>query len=263
MDDLFKAALVQTNISWKNPKENLLHFQELIENCKNSPQLFVLPEMFTTGFLSDPAAFAEPMDGPAVTWMLLMAGKTGSYIAGSLIIRDDGKFFNRFVFASPDGRLQHYDKRHLFRIKNEEVHYQNGNQRKVIIIDNWRICPMICYDLRFPVWSRSRNDYDVLVYTANWPQVRMNVWEVLLQARAIENLSYCIGVNRTGLDGNGIKYNGGSRAIDFMGEIVTELQPGFKGIEIVELSRQKLEQFRNDFPVHKDADKFRIEESQL
>ncbi|MFO7658320.1 MAG: amidohydrolase [Bacteroidales bacterium] len=259
MNDQFKAGLVQTTVAWKKPKDNLLHFQELIENCKTSPDLFILPEMFTTGFLNEPSAFAEPMNGPSVTWMSQIAVKHGVYIAGSLIISDSGKYFNRFVIASPQSKFQYYDKRHLFRMNGEESLYNSGYQRSVFNIGNWRICPMVCYDLRFPVWSRNRNDYDILIYTANWPQVRINVWKILLQARAIENLSYCIGVNRTGVDGNGISYNGQSRAVDFKGKILAELQSDFNGIEIVELSKQKLEQFRGDFPAQNDADRFYIE----
>ena len=174
--------------------------------------------MFSTGFSMDAAALAEDMDGPTIGWMREEAAAMGCVLAGSLIVREGGRHFNRLVWARPDGTLAHYDKRHLFRMAGEQQHYAAGDRRLVVEIKGWRVCPMVCYDLRFPVWSRNRGDYDLLLYVANWPARRAHAWSALLRARAIENLSYVVGVNRIGRDGNGTSYAGDSVALDFLGQ---------------------------------------------
>lgn len=258
MNETFKVAFVQTDIYWEKPSENILNLQKLLEALPSPANLVVFPEMFTTGFLSNPVELAEFIDGKSVTWMKNVAGMMNLYLAGSLIIREDNNYYNRFILACPDGTIQYYNKRHLFTINSEESLYKQGYERKIFKIGKWRICPQICYDLRFPVWSRNRNDYDLLIYSANWPEARQDVWRTLLKARAIENLSYCIGVNRIGKDGNGISYIGESMALDYKGKVLNDVIHGFNGIKIVELSLTELHKFRNNFPVYKDADNFKI-----
>jgi predicted amidohydrolase len=176
-----------------------------------------------------------------------------------MIIKEDNEFFNRFIFATPDGNIRFYDKRHLFRMGDEESGYQHGSERRIFKYGNWRICPQICYDLRFPVWSRNRDDYDLLVYAANWPEPRRDVWNTLLRARAIENLSYCIGVNRVGTDGHGISYVGESMVVDGKGRILNDLIIGSEDVIYAKISLTELRKLRNDFPAHKDADNFLLE----
>lgn len=259
MNDLLKVALVQSNIHWENSGANLQKFQELLTGMTLNPDLIVLPEMFTTGFSDNPEPHAQEMTGESVSWMLQLAGELNSSLAGSLIMKENNDYYNRFVFATPWGHIQHYDKRHLFRMGNEESHYQNGGERKIFKYGNWRICPQICYDLRFPVWSRNRDDYDLLIYVANWPEPRRDVWKTLLKARAIENLSYCIGVNRVGTDGRGVSYVGESMIVNGKGQILNDLKAGSEDIIYTEISLSALRKLRNDFPAHKDADNFQLE----
>jgi len=257
MNNHLRVTMVQTELAWQDPAANrhrlAAHFRGLLGHT----DLVVLPEMFSTGFSMDAQSLAEDMDGPTVGWMREEAAALGCVIAGSLIIREQGRCYNRLVWARPDGTTGHYDKRHLFRIASEQDHYAPGARREVLEVKGWRVCPMICYDLRFPVWSRSRDDYDLLLYVANWPQRRAHAWSTLLKARAIENLSYVVGVNRIGKDGNGATYAGDSVALDFLGQPLSS-EGGGDRVETAVLDLESLHAYRQSFPAHLDADRFEL-----
>lgn len=253
-----QVALIQPDIVWKSPRENLLKYSEMLTALDDPVDLIVLPEMFPTGFCTEPEGLAERMDGDTVRWMKRTAESLQCAVAGSLIIRDNRRFFNRLIFIDPFGNLTWYDKRHLFRMGGEEVKFSAGKNRLIVPLKGWRICFQICYDLRFPVWSRNRDNYDVLVYVSNWPAARSDVWHTLLRARAIENQSYVIGVNRTGTDGNGISYIGESMVIHPKGNISGEIKVSEAPVKTVTLSREELRDFRKKFPVWKDRDEFEI-----
>jgi len=257
MSTHLRVTLVQTELAWQDPAANrhrlAAHFRGLVGHT----DLVVLPEMFSTGFSMAAAELAEAMDGPTVDWMREEAAALGCVIAGSLIVRDGGRCYNRLVWARPDGSLEHYDKRHLFRLAGEQEHYAAGSHRLVVTLKGWRVCPMVCYDLRFPVWSRSRGDYDLLLYVANWPQRRALAWSTLLRARAIENQSYVVGVNRIGKDGNGTTYVGDSVAVDFLGQPLSS-EGGGDRVETAVLDLESLRANRESFPAHLDADRFEL-----
>jgi predicted amidohydrolase len=257
MNPHLRVTLVQTELAWQDPPANrrslAAHFGGLVGHT----DLIVLPEMFSTGFTMDAESLAEEMDGPTVGWMREEAAALGFVITGSLIVRERGRCHNRLVWVRPDGSVQHYDKRHLFRMAKEEQHYAAGDRRVVFEIKGWRVCPMVCYDLRFPVWSRSRDDYDLLLYVANWPARRAHAWSTLLRARAIENLSYVVGVNRVGSDGNGATYAGDSVAVDFLGQPLTSVGGGDR-VETAVLDLETLRAYRRDFPAQLDADRFEL-----
>jgi predicted amidohydrolase len=254
-----KVTIVQADLAWHDAKANLAKFSKAIEAIDQATDLIVLPEMFTTGFTMNAAANAESMGGVAIEHMAKWAANTDAAVCGSLIIKDASQFFNRFVFVRPDGTVEHYDKRHLFRLAGEVAHYSSGDQAVVIAWRKWRLCPMVCYDLRFPVWSRHRPDlnYDLLLYVANWPGRRHHAWKTLLRARAIENLSYVAGVNRIGSDGNDLPYVGGSAVIDYLGHELVDLGERV-GLATVTLDKRALQTFRTKFPFHVDADAFSI-----
>jgi predicted amidohydrolase len=213
--------------------------------------------MFTTGFSMQAAELAEDMEGPSVEWLRTMAARLGAVVAGSLIVADGG-YRNRLLWARPDGTLAAYDKRHLFRMAREHEHYTAGEERVVVDLYGWRVLPLVCYDLRFPVWSRSRDDYDLALYVANWPAARRYAWSTLLRARAIENLCYVVGVNRVGADGAGIDYAGDSVALDPRGRPLAELGDAAVVTQVT-LSADALREHRRRFPAHLDADAFRLE----
>jgi omega-amidase len=251
------VVIVQSDLLWHEPRANLEHFSGLLAKLAQATDLVVLPEMFSTGFTMHAEAHAERMDGRSVSWMIEAARRSGAAICGSLIIEDGGRYFNRFLLVRPGGDVEHYDKRHLFRLAGEHEHYAAGPAIRTFELNGWRIRPMVCYDLRFPVWSRSRDDYDLLVYVANWPDRRHQAWETLLRARAIENLSFVAGVNRIGIDGNGIRYLGGSAVIDYLGNYLAS--PGkAPGIFSATLDMNALLEFRENFPFHLDADNFAL-----
>lgn len=250
--------LVQADVKWQDIEGNLKMFDQIIDESSNGCDLVVLPEMFTTGFSMEPDKLAETMNGKAVSWITSKAKEANTAIIGSVIIEDNGKYFNRLLFALPSGELKTYDKRHLFRMGDEHNHYSGGNERLIVEYKGWRICPLICYDLRFPVWSRNINDYDLLIYIASWPSVRSFPWRTLLVARAIENQCYVVGVNRVGVDGTGLAYTGDSAVINARGEYLTGLVPGEKSTAHAQLSWRELSHFREKFPVMLDGDKFRI-----
>jgi predicted amidohydrolase len=203
------------------------------------------------------AANSEPGDGESAHWLQNMAAKHEVCLCGSVVIREDDRYYNRLFWASPDGQLQHYDKRHLFRMAGEHLKYAAGQERLIVTLGEWRICPLVCYDLRFPVWSRNLNDYDLLLYVANWPAPRRSAWTTLLPARAVENLCYCAGVNRTGKDGNDVQYSGDSMVADYLGNIVHDAGDQ-QGALSATLSMEKLVRYRKKFAAWKDADKFQI-----
>lgn len=252
------VSIVQAELHWHDADKNLDQFAATIESIDNTTDLIVLPEMFTSGFTMDAAANAEPMDGRTIAWMRDMAVFAQASVCGSLIIEEDGRFYNRFIYMPPQGDLRYYDKRHLFRLADEQRHYSPGDEHTTFELNGFRICPMICYDLRFPVWSRNQDNYDVLIYVANWPNRRQFAWDTLLRARAIENLSYVVGVNRNGLDGNDLPYSGGSCIVDFLGADLANLQDR-NGVASATLDKKALMDFRERFAFDKDADAFSID----
>lgn len=255
------VAIVQAELAWHDPAANRAAFDARIDALDGPPQLIVLPEMFATGFTMDAPGQAESMDGPAVAWLSATAKRTGAAVCGSLVIEDRGRHYNRFVLAQADGSLAAtYDKRHLFRLAGEGEHYAAGRDLVTIRVGDWRLRPMVCYDLRFPVWSRRRrdDDFDLLVYVANWPSPRHHAWETLLRARAIENQCYVVGVNRIGTDGNDVPYAGGSAVVDYLGQDLVNLRDRADSA-VVELDAAQLEKFRDRFPFAVDADRFEIE----
>jgi predicted amidohydrolase len=251
------VTIVQSDLHWHDAPRNRENFAAVIEALEGPTDLIVLPEMFTTGFSMDAPALAEQMDGDTVRWMQDTAAIKNSAICGSLIISERDRFFNRFICAKPDGTITSYDKRHLFRLADEHNHYSHGNSIQTFELKGFRICPMICYDLRFPAWSRNRGSYDLLLYVANWPSKRHNAWATLLRARAIENLSYVAGVNRVGRDGNNLPYIGGSATIDYLGTDLADLGER-EGTATATLDLVELQRFRERFAFHKDADEFSI-----
>lgn len=256
MRDL-NLTLIQADLHWQNPAANYALYDELIDESGGSSDLIVLPEMFTTGFTMNAADNFEDINGPSTDWLLATASRTGAAICGSLIIRDAEQFYNRLLWATPAGELHTYDKRHLFRMADEQEHYSAGNEKIIVTLGDWRICPLICYDLRFPVWSRNQNDYDLLLYVANWPAPRRAAWETLIPARAVENLCYAVGVNRVGKDGNGVEYVGNSMVTDFLGH-PTLTTDANAGAFTTTISLDKLDRYRQKFPAWKDADAFSL-----
>lgn len=252
-----KIALVQTDIYWKNIEANLAMLEEKLWQITEPIDLIVLPEMFQTGFTMDVDDVAEPMNLTTFKWMKQMAAQKKSVVTGSYIVKEKGKVFNRLIWMQPDGQFQTYDKRHLFRMANEDEDFSMGMERLIVELKGWKICPMICYDLRFPVWSRNRNqEYDLLLYVANWPASRAHIWDTLLQARSIENLAYSIGVNRVGKDGKEIDYVGHTGAYSPKGETLTFSEQ--EETILLDLSLDDLNAFRERFPAHLDADDFEV-----
>lgn len=252
-----KLALVQTTLVWHDAKANRERFEALLESARGA-DVVILPEMFTTGFSMDSDALAEAEEGETYAWLREQAGKLDAVVCGSVIIRAaDGSHRNRLLWARPDGEVQHYDKRHLFRMAGEHKHYTPGEQQVLLEWKGWRIRPLVCYDLRFPVWSRDAQGTDLLLYTANWPAARRQHWNRLLPARAIENLCYVAAVNRVGEDGKGHAYSGDSQVLDFQGDSL--LAAGSAGgVFHVALSAAELAAYRERFPAYLDADQFDI-----
>ena len=254
-----KVALIQSPLVWENPTANRNHFEEKINAIAEKVDLIVLPEMFTTGFTLNPEAVAETMEGETIQWLQLVAKVKNSAITGSLIIKEKNNYYNRLVFVFPSGEIQFYDKRHLFTLAGEDKVYTSGNKKWIVDYLGWKICPLICYDLRFPVFARNIEDYDVLIYVANWPKPRINAWDILLKARSVENMCYTIGLNRTGLDDNNLEYVGHSQTVDFLGNYILEPQE-FVGVFIVELNKEKLLETRNKLGFLNDRDSFELKD---
>ncbi len=252
-------TLVQADLHWHDAAANRAAFDALLGAHAEPTDLIVLPEMFTTGFSMDAAAQAEGMNGPTVAWLRATAARHNAVVTGSVIIREGENYHNRLLWVRPDGTLAHYDKRHLFTFADEHRTYTAGRAPLVEEWRGWRICPLICYDLRFPVWSRNpaARPYDLLLYVANWPAVRRGPWQVLLQARALENLAYAVGVNRVGTDGLGHAYAGDSALLDMRGQYLAEAGAAV-GCLTRTLSRQDLREFREKFPALQDGDAFAL-----
>lgn len=249
-------TLIQSDLVWEDKVANLHHFEQLIGKITGPKHIVVLPEMFSTGFSMAPERLAETMDGSTVQWMAAMAIKYRCILTGSAMIEEEGKYYNRMLWVQPDGQIAHYDKRHLFAYGGEDEHYTPGERRLIVSVNGWRINLLICYDLRFPVWARNKNaDYDVLIYVANWPEARSLAWKTLLQARAIENMSYVIGVNRVGTDGKGLNYSGDSSAFGPLGELIWQ-ESNSAATHTVTLDKDVLTDVRTRLPFLKDADNF-------
>ncbi|GAB3926838.1 amidohydrolase [Larkinella terrae] len=255
---MLHLTLLQTPLHWENPTANRAMLEEKIFALPEKTDLIVLPEMFTTGFTMNAAPLAEPMNLTTFRWLKQMAAQSGAVVTGSYIVQEKGQFYNRLIWMEPDGSFDVYDKRHLFRMAEEDRTYTAGAKRLIKSWKGWNICPLICYDLRFPVWSRNTDlDYDLLLYVANWPAPRSLAWNALLQARAIENLAYVAGVNRVGEDGNGHQYAGDSSLIDPKGEVIFR-QRDMETVFQTNLSLEDLRAYRERFPANRDADAFQI-----
>ena len=259
INQLLNIVLIQTCLEWEDVQVNLIRFQGLFAKLPLDIDLVVLPEMFSTGFSVNLPSLAETMEGPTIKWMKEQAGVLRAVIAGSLIIKENGAIFNRFVFVRPEQSVEYYDKRHLFSMGDEKQNFIAGCERKIITVKSFRILPQICYDLRFPVFSRNRLDYDLMINCANWPATRRDTWLTLLKARAIENQAYVAGVNRVGEDANGIKYSGNSCIFDFRGtEVCLSSVSDREEILFARLNKDVSDHYRSSFPVLSDADDFVI-----
>lgn len=254
-----KISIVQTDIAWENEQENLRMLREKLHALRGTTEIVVLPEMFSTGFTMKSRELAEPVSGITVRILKELAADFQLALCGSFICSERSNYYNRAFFITPEGEEFYYDKRHLFRMGNEAEDFSAGNNKLIISYRGWNICLLVCYDLRFPVWSRNvNNEYDLLIYMASWPQARRLAWDTLLCARALENMCYVCGVNRIGVDGNKLIYNGGSVVFSAKGEVLASVPDGEEGIETVSLSLISLQQLRDKFPVWKDADAFRL-----
>jgi len=257
-----RLTIIQTNLHWEDPEANRKMFSTKFANLINKTDLIVIPEMFTTGFSMRSKEFAETMDGPTVSWLKESANKIGAVITGSMIIREGENFFNRLLWVNPNGEIIHYDKKHLFTLSGEQKHYMAGTERVLIEYLGWKICPLICYDLRFPVWSRNTENYDLLLYVASWPDRRREAWQTLLKARAIENQCYTIGVNRVGEDGSKLRYVGDSTLIDFAGKSLLAAE-SIEGEFTMEISLSERKDFINKLPFLADRDDFTLKSNKL
>lgn len=257
MKDL-KVTIIQANLVWENALQNRSNFETKISTVSEKTDLIVLPEMFTTGFSMHPKFLAETMNGDSVNWMVHLANKNGVAICGSLIIEENRQFYNRFLFVTPNGKIHTYNKRHLFTLAGEQHQYTAGNELNIIEYKGWKICPQVCYDLRFPVWSRNTQNYDLLIYVANWPKQRIKAWNTLLQARSIENMSYTIGVNRVGIDQNGNEYSGNSKVISYLGEELSHTYLNQESIHTITLNKSEQETTREKFGFLNDQDAFTL-----
>ena len=258
MSNRLKLALVQTNLFWENPIKNRDVFSKKINAIKQNVDLIILPEMFTTGFTMNPELLAEDMKGKTVSWMLEMAKSKKAAIVGSFVASEGSDYYNRLLFAHPNGNLDYYDKRHTFTLAGENNVYKAGNKRVIVQYKGWKICPLICYDLRFPVWSRNTEDYDILLYIANWPTPRISAWDSLLKARAIENMCYSVGVNRVGTDANKHDYSGHSACYNVLGEKISNFKPHEEDIQVVELSKNHITSIREKLKFLEDRDRFNL-----
>jgi omega-amidase len=248
-----KIAIIQTQLFWENPSENRKHFEQKLNSISENVDIIVLPEMFTSGFTMSPELVAETMSGETIRLLKTLAEAKNCAITGSLVISENNNFYNRLVFVFPDGNVEFYDKKHLFTLAGEDKVYESGSQKKIIEFRDFKICLQICYDLRFPTFARNKEDYDVLIYVANWPKTRINAWDILLKARAVENMCYAVGVNRIGADNNNLEYIGHSQVIDYLGNNLIEPQKE-EGVFITNLNKLELLETRNKLGFLKDRD---------
>ncbi len=257
MEDL-KVTLLQTPLHWESVEKNISMFDELLNSITEQTDLIILPEMFSTGFTMN-TSIAEVMTGKSLQWLKEKAKEKNCVITGSLMISENGKNYNRLIWMQPDGNFQTYDKRHLFRMANEQSHFTAGDKKLIATLKGWKICPLICYDLRFPVWSRNKNlDYDVLIFVANWPARRSLAWSTLIPARAVENQSYVVAVNRIGSDRHDVDYSGDSVAYNPLGEKLSTIKQNENKHETITLSWKFLQEYREKFPAAMDADDFEL-----
>lgn len=259
MQNELKIALIQADLVWENPSENRTNLETHINSIKDPIDLIVLPEMFTTGFTMEPNGLAEAMNGDTVSWMKDIAKQKQTAIVGSMIISENELLYNRLIFVHPDGNLDTYNKKHTFTLAGEHKVYESGKTNTLISYKGWKIRPLICYDLRFPVWARNVDSYDILLYVANWPSVRISAWDTLLKARAIENMSYTIGVNRVGFDGNNHEYPGHSGVYDVLGNRLDEIPEKKEAVGIVTLNKSHVSKYRNKLGFLNDKDIFNLE----
>ncbi len=253
-----RFTLVQTDLVWQNPTQNRANLSQLLEPLSQQTDVIILPEMFTTGFTMQAETHAEVFAGETLAWLQAQAARLQAALVGSVAMLADGHYVNRLLWVAPNGEVQFYDKRHLFRMGDEVNHYTAGQERKTFHYRGWRILPQVCYDLRFPVFMRNRHDYDLAVIVANWPAARRKPWRTLLQARAIENQSYVIGVNRIGVDGMNLPYSGDSLAVDFKGELLVDEPVNEPFVKTVSLDLTALQTFKQQFPAWMDADEFQL-----
>ncbi|MCF6181261.1 amidohydrolase [Lutibacter sp.] len=254
-----KVAFIQSDLVWHNAEENRNNFSQKINHINEEVDLIILPEMFTTGFSMHPKNISENVNGKTINWMKKVASSKNTAITGSIIIEENDSYFNRLLFVHPSGKIETYNKRHLFSLAGEEKVYTAGTKKKIFNLKGWKICPQICYDLRFPVFSRNTEDYDLLFYIANWPNQRIIAWDALLKARAIENMSYVIGVNRVGKDANNFEYSGHSVAFDGLGELIGNVIPYKEETIIVNLNKEELFATRKKLNFLSDKDNFTLQ----
>ena len=252
-----KVAIIQSNLIWEEPETNRASFLKKIDEIKEEVDLIVLPEMFTSGFTMNPISVAESMDGETVFWLKSIAKNRNCAIVGSVVIKEDENYFNRCLFVFPTGEVSTYDKRHLFTLSGEDRTYKAGKSKTIVLFRGFKICPLICYDLRFPVFSRNDQEYDLLLYVANWPEIRINAWDILLSARSVENQCFTVGVNRIGTDPNQRTYNGHSQAVDFLGNYLLAPQEE-AGVFIITLDKNKMLQTREKLDFLSDRDSFTL-----
>ena len=251
-------SIIQSHLHWEDPIANRTLFTDKIDSIDQSTDLIVLPEMFTTGFSMNATNLAESHEGKTLEWMQQIARAREAAITGSIIVSQDGNFYNRLFFVFPDGSYDYYDKKHTFTLAGEHRIYTAGTKKLLVDFHGWKICPLICYDLRFPVWARNTEDYDLLIYVANWPKKRIKAWDTLLQARAIENMSYCVGVNRVGPDGNDHEYVGHSAVYDLLGNQISNLTNDREFVETIHLSKDHIESTRKQLQFLGDRDNFSL-----
>ncbi|MCO6161536.1 nitrilase family protein [Flavobacterium sp. NRK F7] len=252
-----RIAIFQTALIWQQPENNRNLIEKYLHTCKETFDLLILPEMFTTGFTMTPSEIAESMNGITIQWLKNLAREKKIAVTGSLIIKEQEQFYNRLVFIFPNGTLEWYDKRHLFSLAGEEKVYTKGREKRIIEYKGWKICPLICYDLRFPVFSRNIESYDLLIYVANWPKPRINAWNTLLKARAIENMVYTVGVNRIGNDANQLEYTGSSQVVDYLGNEILNAQEN-QGVFVVEIDKENMLETRKKLNFLNDRDVFEL-----
>ncbi len=253
MKETLDICLLQCDLHWEDPEKNRKQIETYLAGVSHV-DLILLPELFTTAFSVESTHLAEAMDGLTVSWMKSVSEKNGAALCGSIMVKENGQIYNRLLWVEPNGRILHYDKRHLFGLCNEDSHFTAGSSRLVVDYKGWKICPLICYDLRFPVFSRNDVDYDLLLFVANWPVSRIDVWDVLLKARAIENLAYVVGVNRVGVDGNQVNHSGHSQVIDLDGGLIAMAPENEIGLVNLSLSKNHLVDFRKRLTFLEDRD---------
>jgi omega-amidase len=258
MKNSLKVSMIQADIVWENIEENLAHYDNLLRKIDTDTDILILPEMFATGFSMNERKLAENLNGKTMTWLKTSSALYNFAITGSVIIIENDNIFNRLIWMNPSGSFEFYDKRHLFRMGLENKHYFAGTKKLIVEYHGWKICPLVCYDLRFPVWSRNAEGYDILIYIANWPSSRIYAWNSLLKARAIENQCYVLAVNRVGKDGTGTDHSGGSLIIDPNGYVLNDIIEKDEALITCKLDYRIISDLRKKFPVSEDSDNFQI-----